>query len=196
MKSTISNTIEDLGESKSNIDQVVISMEQMTLAIAEVAKNASYSAATASKADIEVQQGNIVVGETVDLIKALAHGFEETTQVMDELRQDSDNIGSVLAVIEDIAGQTNLLALNAASDALRSITSIMNEIDNMNAQVASAAEEQSATMNEVNNYVGNIKTSINSIVEMSECAQLASNSLTNTSDDLNSYVSKFDNYKV
>jgi len=262
VKSTVANTIDGLSESESNIDQLVISMDQMTLAIAEVAKSASFSAATASKADAEAQQGNIVVGETVDSIKALADGFQQTTQVMEELRQDSDNIGSVLAVIEDIAEQTNLLALNAAieaarageqgrgfavvadevrtlarrtqdstveiqtiiehlqkrtgnavsviekgsqamqpclekataaSDALKSITSIMNEIDNMSAQVASAAEEQSATMNEVNNYVGNIKTSTNNIVEVSECAQLASNSLSNTSDNLNSFVSKFDN---
>lgn len=66
----------------------------------------------------------------------------------------------------------------------------------MSAQVASAAEEQSATMKEVNNYVDNIKTSTNSIVEMSECAHLASNSLAHTSDELNGFVSKFDNYKV
>jgi methyl-accepting chemotaxis protein len=262
VKSTVANTIDGLSESKSNIDQLVISMDQMTLAIAEVAKSASFTAATASKADAEAQQGSIVVGETVDAIKVLAEGFQQTTQAMEELRQDSDNIGSVLAVIEDIAEQTNLLALNAAieaarageqgrgfavvadevrtlarrtqdstveiqtivehlqkrtenavsviekgsqtmqpclekanaaSDALSSITSIMNEIDNMSAQVASAAEEQSATMNEVNNYVGNIKTSTNNIVEVSECAQLASNSLSNTSDNLNSFVYKFDN---
>ncbi|HIF51409.1 MAG TPA: methyl-accepting chemotaxis protein [Thiotrichaceae bacterium] len=119
VKSTVANTIDGLSESKSNIDQLVISMDQMTLAIAEVAKSASFTAATASKADAEAQQGNIVVGETVDSIKVLAEGFQQTTQVMEELRQDSDNIGSVLTVIEDIAEQTNLLALNAAIEAAR-----------------------------------------------------------------------------
>jgi methyl-accepting chemotaxis protein len=258
VKSTVENTIQGLSDSKNNIDQLVISMDQMTLAIGEVAKSASITASTASKADGEAQQGNAVVRETVDLLNTLSHGFEKTTHVMEELQQDSENIDSVLAVIKSIAEQTNLLALNAAieaarageqgrgfavvadevrtlakrtqdstveiqtiieqlqnrtenavtvidkgrqdmkpclekaisaSDALKSITSIMNEIDNMSAQVASATEEQSATMNEVNNYVDNIKNSTSKIFEVSECAQLASNSLSNTSENLNNSAS-------
>ena len=45
--------------------------------------------------------------------------IDHASQVVDELNLHSDQIGSVLGVIEGIAEQTNLLALNAAIEAAR-----------------------------------------------------------------------------
>jgi len=49
----------------------------------------------------------------------LASEVENAADVIDKLRQDSENIGTVLDVIKGIAEQTNLLALNAAIEAAR-----------------------------------------------------------------------------
>ena len=65
----------------------------------------------------------------------------------------------------------------------------------MISQVASATEEQSMTVNEVNNYVTNIQQSTK-LSEVSECAKLASDSLNNTSVQLHKFVSHFKNYKT
>ena len=83
-----------------------------------------------------------------------------------------------------------------ASEALNSITANMSEIDMMISQVASATEEQSMTVNEVNNYVTNIQQSTTKLSEVSECAKLASDSLNNTSVQLHKFVSHFKNYKT
>lgn len=265
VSSTVDETINGLMNNRQDINHLATSIEQMASAIANVAKSASESATTASQADKEAQNGKQIVSETVTSLKQLANSFEQTTIVIEELRTDSENIGTVVKVIEEIAEQTNLLALNAAieaarageqgrgfavvadevrtlakrtqdstveiqsiierlqsrtvnavevvdkgrqdihpclekashaSDALNSITANMSEIDSMSSQVANATETQSQTVNEVNNYVANIQTSTNKLTEVSECAKLASDSLCNTSVQLNKFVGYFQNYKT
>ncbi|WP_251372149.1 methyl-accepting chemotaxis protein [Rheinheimera oceanensis] len=52
-------------------------------------------------------------------IKTLAHEVASSVKAITELKEQSNNIGSVLDVIKSIADQTNLLALNAAIEAAR-----------------------------------------------------------------------------
>lgn len=49
----------------------------------------------------------------------MANDLERTAEAIRNLAQESDNIGTVLDVIRDIAEQTNPLALNAAIEAAR-----------------------------------------------------------------------------
>ena len=52
-------------------------------------------------------------------IHALSQSISQASDVIQQLKVDSGNIGMVLEVIQDIAEQTNLLALNAAIEAAR-----------------------------------------------------------------------------
>ena len=52
-------------------------------------------------------------------IERLSQAVQESAGVIDRLHSQSDEIGSVLGVIQSIAEQTNLLALNAAIEAAR-----------------------------------------------------------------------------
>lgn len=56
---------------------------------------------------------------TADTINTLAHEVESASDVVRQLKSDSEAIGSVLEVIQSVAEQTNLLALNAAIEAAR-----------------------------------------------------------------------------
>ncbi len=64
-------------------------------------------------------QANEVVTETLSQITALAEEIMRSTEVINTLSENSENIASMLAVIKGIAEQTNLLALNAAIEAAR-----------------------------------------------------------------------------
>ena len=104
---------------QSEVQQAATAMNEMAATVHEVAQNAQQTAESAHNADNEAHQGQAVVKETVDSIQSLANVIDNASTVIQQVGEDSDNIGSVLDVIKGIAEQTNLLALNAAIEAAR-----------------------------------------------------------------------------
>ena len=98
---------------------VATAMNQMSVTVQEIARNAASAAEAAEQADKETSQSRQVVVQTKKSINLLADEVEKATKVIHQLELDSDNIGTILDVIRDIADQTNLLALNAAIEAAR-----------------------------------------------------------------------------
>ena len=98
---------------------VAAAMNQMSATVQEIARNAASAAEAAEQADKETSQSRQVVVQTKKSINLLADEVEKATKVIHQLELDSDNIGTILDVIRDIADQTNLLALNAAIEAAR-----------------------------------------------------------------------------
>ncbi len=113
-------------ESASNIEkqrteteQVATAMNEMSSTVQEVARNASAAAGSANSADNDAQGGKVIVQQTSEAISQLASEVENASEVIKTVEKDSNEIGSILDVIKDIAEQTNLLALNAAIEAAR-----------------------------------------------------------------------------
>ncbi|MCK8045020.1 methyl-accepting chemotaxis protein [Shewanella sp. 1CM18E] len=104
---------------RDELEMVATAMNEMTATVVEVAKNANDAADAAVQTDTQSQAGLQVVNNTVQAIEGLAVGIERAAQVVKELEDDSNQIGSILDVIKGIAEQTNLLALNAAIEAAR-----------------------------------------------------------------------------
>jgi len=100
-------------------EQVATAMNEMTATVVEVSKNAEQAADNTSEADTQAQEGRRIVNDTVESINSLANEVDSAANVIHELEQNSESIGSVLEVIRGIAEQTNLLALNAAIEAAR-----------------------------------------------------------------------------
>jgi methyl-accepting chemotaxis protein len=100
-------------------DQVATAMNEMSSTVQEVAQNASLAADSAQEANTKSEQGRGVVSNTMETINSLANEIEEASQVIENLKQESEKIGTVIDVIRAIADQTNLLALNAAIEAAR-----------------------------------------------------------------------------
>ncbi len=103
----------------AEIQQAANAVREVASVVAEVARNVSETADSAEQADSEASNGREVVGAAMAQIESLATDISAASNVIDKLRQETENIGSVLDVIRDIAEQTNLLALNAAIEAAR-----------------------------------------------------------------------------
>ncbi|MBL7003504.1 MAG: methyl-accepting chemotaxis protein [Gammaproteobacteria bacterium] len=84
-----------------------------------VSSAASRAEATMTEMDKTLSCSQVVISSTLDSITEFASGVESASDVINQLQQDSQEIGQVLDVIQGIAEQTNLLALNAAIEAAR-----------------------------------------------------------------------------
>ncbi|MCF5469473.1 HAMP domain-containing protein [Pseudomonas syringae] len=104
---------------KVETDQVATAMHEMTATVQEVARNAEEASEAAVAADQQARDGERVVNEAIAQIERLAVAVGNSSDAMGTLKQESNQIGSVLDVIKSVAQQTNLLALNAAIEAAR-----------------------------------------------------------------------------
>jgi methyl-accepting chemotaxis protein len=99
--------------------EVSMAMHRMANSVAEVSRNSELATQTAQQAGQAAVGGSKTVDNTVSIMREIADAAHESTATIQNLDQSSDQIGRIVAVIEEIAGQTGLLALNAAIEAAR-----------------------------------------------------------------------------
>ena len=104
---------------RSQIEQVVTAMNQMSSTAQEVARSAAAAVSSAHSVNDETVSGRSLVQSQQGSIARLASEIDQSVRVINQLATDSQSISSVLEVIKSIAEQTNLLALNAAIEAAR-----------------------------------------------------------------------------
>lgn len=103
----------------TRISDAATAMEEMNATVLEVARNAGEAASETERSRVMAQQGADVITESVAAITQLHTRSTELKSNMATLDAQSESIGDIINVINDIADQTNLLALNAAIEAAR-----------------------------------------------------------------------------
>jgi methyl-accepting chemotaxis protein len=119
MTSISSTANQSIDSQRLEIEQVASAMNEMVSSSQEIAGNAEQADHRAQETREQAQIGNDVVGVAVAATNALVNNVADISERIKVLGVDSDNIGSIVDVINDIADQTNLLALNAAIEAAR-----------------------------------------------------------------------------
>jgi methyl-accepting chemotaxis protein len=100
-------------------EQANLDVQQLNRQSNEVAGLIQHSTDAIQKSDDTIVRGNIAISTTIGSVDQLTSNVSEAAKIIDQLQNDSNNIGGVLEVIQGIAEQTNLLALNAAIEAAR-----------------------------------------------------------------------------
>ncbi len=119
MNNISDETQEKIDQQKQQTEQVVTTISDMATKVQEMADNANEASNAVDNASSETHKGQQEVNSTVSSIQNLANNVDLTSDALEKLARDSENIGSVIDVIKGIAEQTNLLALNAAIEAAR-----------------------------------------------------------------------------
>ncbi|MCE1189811.1 MAG: methyl-accepting chemotaxis protein [Ignavibacteria bacterium] len=106
-------------EQSAQTNEVASAVEEMARTIIESTKNTNQAALAARKAGEMANFGGKVVNETIDGMRKIASVVSQSADTIFSLGQNSEKIGEIVQVIDEIADQTNLLALNAAIEAAR-----------------------------------------------------------------------------
>lgn len=95
------------------------SVEEMTVSIDQISENAHNARLVSDSSNAFSDSGSEVILKVVDDMKNIASNVKESSVIIRELGQQSNQIHVIALSIKEIADQTNLLALNAAIEAAR-----------------------------------------------------------------------------
>ena len=110
---------ENIHNQQEETNLVAIAMNELNAVSHSVAQNVVESAAATTDVRNENIKCEKTVNEAIDTMQTLSDRLNHATDTIQEVAKNSDEISTVLDVIQGIAEQTNLLALNAAIEAAR-----------------------------------------------------------------------------
>ncbi|TDJ35027.1 MAG: hypothetical protein E2O61_09480 [Gammaproteobacteria bacterium] len=144
LASAAENQAREIGAASQAINEMAISIDQ-------VSSNAAESAAVAERAVEIANKGAGVVQDTIQGMETIRGQIQETSKRIKRLGESSQEIGDIVSLINDIADQTNILSLNAAiqasmaGDAGRGFAVVADEVQRL-AERSSAATKQIAAL--------------------------------------------------
>lgn len=106
-------------EQQHSVDNVASAMSQLNTSNQDIANAAKDAAMAAHKAGENSQHGHTIIHQVSSDMDSLSEQLVMTAENTQLLAKETQNISTVLEVINGVAEQTNLLALNAAIEAAR-----------------------------------------------------------------------------
>jgi twitching motility protein PilJ len=125
-------------------------LEAMTASIQEVAQGAVLSASVAQQSLVNARQGTKAVQDTIQGLQRIREQFEGTSSRIRRLSDSSQEIGTIVQMIDEMADQTSLLAINAsikaaaAGDAGRGFAVVAEEIERLATHASQATAKISS----------------------------------------------------
>ncbi|MCI0918899.1 methyl-accepting chemotaxis protein [Pseudomonas stutzeri] len=198
---------ENAKSQQHHTDSITRDILTMTGSIQEVAQRSQQASDEANSAARQAATARDHIGSLASGISDLGTSVMSAVQAMEQLEEETQEVGSVLTVIRSIAEQTNLLALNAAIEAARAgeqgrgFAVVADEVRNLAQKTAASTAEiqqiiqrlQSSANTVLNVMTSNGEKSRSSIERSVEATQLLETiALTvNQIDELNAGIAQF-----
>lgn len=162
-------------------------VEQMTVGVDHISKNAQEAQAYSRESDEVAAHGSRIVDQVVNEIQAIAETVNESAAAVEALGQQSDQISAIVGTIKEIADQTNLLALNAAIEAARAGESgrgfavVADEVRKLAERTAKSTQEIAGMIDSIQSgtatAVSTMKLGVTRVAAGVEQAQMAGSAI-------------------
>ena len=127
--------------------------------------------ATAQETQALANAGVFDIEQSIDNIMTMASDIERGSQQVLQLGERSQQIGSIVQTIKEIADQTNLLALNAAIEAARAgemgrgFAVVADEVRKLAERTASSTVEINRMVHDIQSHTGHAVASMEHLLE-------------------------------
>jgi len=179
----------NLNEQTSRAGEISNAIDHLAETVEQISAHSAEAADKAREATNHARQGGVVVQKTMQDIDKISQAVNEAANAVEELGRNSDQIGAIVAVIDEIAGQTNLLALNAAIEAARAgeqgrgFAVVADEVRKLAEKTSNATAEIGRMIQAIQQKTGEAVRTMNAstadVKEGVENAREAGNSLRN-----------------
>lgn len=183
----VTSAASQMQNSAQSLSTISEETSQQSSAVAAASEQASVNVRTVSTATEElansISEINQQMVESTRVAGIAVENVEATNQRVLGLTRAADNIGEVIALINDIAEQTNLLALNATIEAARAGESgkgfavVASEVKELASQTSKATENISAQIKGIQDSTKDTVSAIQSIGETIESMQEISSTI-------------------
>ncbi len=188
---SISETTDQLergsGVQASQISKTTLAITKMASQIQEVSQNAELSSKVASDSLSKARSGAKAAADNINAMRCVRKQVQETSKRVKRLGERSQEIGQIVALIDELSDRTSLLALNAslqaasAGEAGVAFASVAEEVERLaersnrlTRQISSLTQTISV---ETKDVVASMEDTIREVVVGSALAERAGQSL-------------------
>ncbi|EAT13564.1 methyl-accepting chemotaxis protein [Bermanella marisrubri] len=182
-----SSAVEELAADVGNISSVLEVIRGISEQTNLLALNAAIEAARAG----EQGRGFAVVADEVrTLAQRTQESTEEINKMIDKLQGGAQNaVGAIESGLD--TGKNSVEYAGRAGESLQQITQAIINISDLSTQVATATEQQSSVVNELNSHILNIKNMSDDTAQQSQTINNECAGLSKDADKLNQIVGNF-----